>query len=184
MSLSAVKTAVGARVGAERPQPGRDFDSLDFRRAMGRFPTGVTVVTMLSQGGQAYGITVNAFMSVSLEPPLIAVSLDRSARAYATMMSSERFAVSVLAEDQRAVSDRFAGRRVPHEPQPFDELDGFPVVAGAVAHIVCGMHSRFDAGDHTIFIGRVQALQTGPGEPLVFERGRYTQLEDGTAKPH
>lgn len=184
MSLSAVNPAVGARVGAERLQPGRGFDSLDFRRAMGRFPTGVTVVTMLSPDGRAYGITVNAFMSVSLEPPLIAVSLDRSARAYATLAGSERFAVSVLAEDQRAVSDRFAGRRVPHEPQPFAELDGFPVVSGAVAHIVCGMHSRFDAGDHTIFVGHVQALQTGHGEPLVFERGRYTQLEERTAKPH
>ncbi len=176
MSLSAIRSAVGARVGS--PQPGRDFDSLDFRRAMGRFATGVTVVTMRAPDGNTYGITVNAFMSVSLEPPLIAVSLDRSARAYDTMLASERFAVSVLADDQRAVSDRFAGRRVPQEPPPFDELDGFPVVPGAVAHVVCGMHSRCDAGDHTIFIGRVEALGTATGEPLVFERGRYTRLED------
>ena len=182
--MSVVRSVVGTRIGAERPRSGRQFDSLNFRRAMGRFPTGVTVVTMLAPDGQAYGITINAFMSVSLEPPLIAVSLDRSARAYTTMLGSERFAVSVLADDQRAVSDRFAGRRVPQEPEPFVELDGFPVVPGAVAHIVCAMHSHFDAGDHTIFIGRVEALQTGHGEPLVFERGRYTRLEEHTGKPH
>jgi flavin reductase (DIM6/NTAB) family NADH-FMN oxidoreductase RutF len=155
----------------------RGFDQLDFRRTMGRFPTGVTVVTMVGHDGHAYGVTVSAFMSVSLEPPLIAVSLGMRARAYPTLAASERFGVSVLAEDQADVSDRFAGRLPRTGPDPFVPFHGFPVVDGAVAHVVARMHSRFDAGDHTIFIGEVEALRTAPGRPLVFHGGRYEALE-------
>ncbi len=184
MSLSAVRSVVGTPGPTEGRESGGAFDSLDFRRTLGRFATGVTVVTMVAPDGEAYGITINAFMSVSLDPPLIAVSLDRSARAYETMAASERFAVSVLGEHQMAVSDRFAGRPVLHDPEPFEEFAGFPVVPGAIAHIVCRMHASFEAGDHTIFVGRVEALRTAPGDPLIFERGRYTQLEDHKVRIH
>lgn len=175
MSLAGVRTAQRDRVAASVEE--RGFDDLDFRRTMGRFPTGVTVVTMLGRDGEPYGVTVNAFMSVSLEPPLIAVSLGRSARAHPTLAACDRFAVSVLAEDQAAVSDRFAGRRAPAGDDPFVAFAGFPVIAGAVAHVVCRMHSSFEAGDHTIFVGEVEALRTAPGRPLVFHAGRYGALE-------
>ncbi len=177
MSLAGVRSASLDQGAAALDEVERGFDELDFRRAMGRFPTGVTVVTMLGRAGEAYGVTVNAFMSVSLEPPLIAVSLGMSARAHPTMSASERFAVSVLAEDQRDLSDLFAGRRSPSGEDPFVSFRGFPVIAGAVAHVLCRMHSRFDAGDHTIFVGEVEALRTSPGAPLVFHRGRYGALD-------
>ena len=149
---------------------GEGFSGLEFRRTMGRFATGVTVVSMLAEEGaarngsaerrrRAFGITVNAFMSVSLEPPLIAISIDKAAHAHATLASADRFAVSVLAEEQRHLSDHFAGRRVDPGLDPFVALAGFPVVDGAVAHIVCRSHDAFEAGDHTIFIGEVEALR-------------------------
>lgn len=166
-------------VGAEQ----QGFSSLDFRRTMGRFATGVTVVSMLAEDGtveppkaRPFGITVNAFMSVSLEPPLIAVSIDKSAHAHATLQSAERFAVSVLAEGQRDLSDYFAGRRVDPGRDPFVEFAGFPVVDGAVAHIVCRSHDAFEAGDHTIFVGEVTALRQAEGRPLIFHAGVYDRL--------
>src|SRR5690606_15199356 len=177
MSLPGVRTSTTDQGAATLSEGERGFDDLDFRRTMGRFPTGVTVVTMLGPGERPYGVTVNAFMSVSLEPPLIAISLGKAARAHPTLAASERFAVSVLAEDQRAISDRFAGRLPPSEDDPFVAFHGFPVIDGAVAHVLCRMHSRLDAGDHTIFVGEVEALRTAPGLPLVFHAGRYGGIE-------
>ncbi|HZW27813.1 MAG TPA: flavin reductase family protein [Trueperaceae bacterium] len=176
MSLPGVRTSTTDQGAATLSEGERGFDDLDFRRTMGRFPTGVTVVTMLGPGERPYGVTVNAFMSVSLEPPLVAVSLGQAARAHPTLAASERFAVSVLAEDQRALSDRFAGRRAPTGDDPFVPFHGFPVIEGAVAHVLCRMHSSFEAGDHTIFVGEVEALRTSPGAPLVFHSGRYGAL--------
>ena len=163
------------------------FSSLDFRRTMGRFATGVTVVSMLAEEGtaprgggeaqrRAFGITVNAFMSVSLEPPLVAISIDKAAHAHATLEGADRFAISVLGEDQRHLSDHFAGRRVDHGLEPFVSFAGFPVVSGAVAHIVCRSHDAFEAGDHTIFIGQVEALRQADGRPLIFHAGKYGAL--------
>src|SRR5690606_14169238 len=165
--------------GPAAPEEGaRSFDHLEFRRTMGRFPTGVTVVTMVGPDGQAYGVTVNAFMSVSLEPPLVAVSLGKAARAHPTLAASERFGISVLSCEQAHLSDRFAGRLAPTGEDPFVPFEGFPVVDGAVAHVLCRMHSRCEAGDHTIFIGEVEALRSFPGDPLVFHRGRYCAVEE------
>lgn len=164
-----------------------EFSNLEFRRTMGRFATGVTVVSMLAQDGtaalpgdpapeRAFGITVNGFMSVSLEPALIAISIDKSAHAHATLVGAKRFAISVLAEEQRDLSDHFAGRRVDPEVEPFVSFAGFPVIAGAVAHIVCRSYQAFDAGDHTIFLGEVLALRQAAGRPLIFHGGRYERL--------
>lgn len=163
------------------------FSNLEFRRTLGRFATGVTVVSMLvrdetqSRGEEpaqerAFGITVNAFMSVSLEPALIAISIDKSAHAHATLLSSARFGVSVLAEDQRDLSDLFAGRRSDPGLEPFSQMAGFPVIDGAVARLVCRMYQSIEAGDHTIFLGEVEALDNREGSPLIFHAGRYDQL--------
>lgn len=166
------------------------FDHRAFREAMGSFATGVTVVTMTAtplttepQGadGQAqyrevFGITVNAFMSVSLEPPLVAVSIDQRARAHATLHEAERFGVSILGEAQAHLSDQFAGRPVARPEAPFEELDGFPVLRGAVAQLVLRRESAFRAGDHTIFLGRVEALRRFGGEPLLYFRSGYHRL--------
>lgn len=150
------------------------IDPRDFRRTMGRFATGITVVTMRA-GGQVYGITVNAFMSVSLKPPLIAVCIDKAAQAHATLLDSDRFGVSVLRAGQEALSDRFAGRPARSVEDPFEELDGFPVVAGGLAQLVCRRYAVTDAGDHSLFLGEVEALAAFEGRPLIYFQGRYTQ---------
>lgn len=157
-----------------------EFDHQAFREAMSTFATGITVVTMTApqEGGEdeLFGITVNAFMSVSLEPPLIAVSIDRRARAHATLHAAERFGVSVLADDQAHLSDQFAGRPVAQPEQPFERLAGFPVVRGALAQLVLRREDAFLAGDHTIFIGRVEALRSFSGEPLLYFRSGYRRF--------
>lgn len=180
-------------LAVESPTPGPDvapdvpFGPLEFRRALGRFATGVTVVTMLphDENGAArrapaphgvYGFTVNAFMSLSLDPPLVGVSIDKAAKAHATLVASRRFGVSVLGVEQRPLSDAFSGRPVPVVDDPFEDLAGFPVVAGALTQMVCEAYDALDAGDHTIFVGRVTALTSRPGEPLVFYEAGYAQL--------
>ena len=166
---------------------GEAFGGLEFRRTLGKFATGVTVVSMMVPDATtasptqaapecAFGITVNAFMSVSLEPALIAISIDKAAHAHATLTAAEYFGVSVLAEDQQYLSDHFAGRRVDMGLEPFEELSGFPVVAGAIAQLVCRSYQSFEAGDHTIFLGEVLALRHEDGRPLIFHGGRYDNL--------
>ncbi|MFO7545263.1 MAG: flavin reductase family protein [Trueperaceae bacterium] len=123
-----------------------------------------------------HGMTVNAFMSVSLEPPLVAVGIDRNAKSHAALLAADRFGISVLGLDQRGLSDQFAGRPVPQQPDPFVLLDGFPVVDGALAQVVCRRWRAMEAGDHTIFVGEIEALQHRVGDPLLFFGGRYRAL--------
>lgn len=167
-----------------------EFGPRDFRNALGRFATGITVVTMrapveddAAAGGQdqTFGITVNAFMSVSLEPPLVAVSVDKRARAHTTLLSAERFGVSVLEAGQERLSNLFAGRPVEPPAAPFEEFAGFPVVRGALTQLVLSRYQAHDAGDHTIFVGRVEALRYSEGEPLLFFKGQYQELSAGQA---
>ena len=150
----------------------------DFRNALGRFASGVTVVTIPDENEPAgvRGITANAFVSVSLSPPLVLVSIGKSARAHTPLMSAERYGVSILAEAQAGVSDHFAGR--PEEPvtPEFTELGGFTVIAGAAAHLVCRVTEQHEAGDHTLFIGEVEALEVHEEAPLIYFRGKYEGL--------
>ncbi len=137
----------------------------DFRAALGRFASGVTVVTVPEAGERAgvRGVTANAFLSVSLRPPLVLVSIDKKARAHAALQSAERYGVSILAQDQGPISDHFAGFAETVTPT-FTELSGLAVVEGAVAHLVCRIVDRHEAGDHTLFIGEVEALATNDGQ--------------------
>jgi len=160
--------------GAERGEDAM-IDSREFRRALGRFATGITVVTMRS-GAETYGITVNAFMSVSLKPPLIAVCLDKRAQAHETLRESDRFGVSILRDEQAALSDHFAGRPGPRVEAPFEDLHGHPVVRGALAHLVCRSYDVADAGDHSLFLGEVEALASFDGRPLLYLEGRYAHV--------
>jgi len=153
------------------------IDNREFRRTMGRFATGITVVTMRS-GSRCHGITVNAFMSVSLEPPLIAVCIDKRARAHPTLLESERFGVSILRAGQEDLSDHFAGRRVHGIADPFVEFHSFPVVRDALGDMVCSMHDVVDAGDHSIFLGEVLALRADDGRPLLYYEGDYLASRD------
>lgn len=153
------------------------IDPRTFRATMGRFATGVTVVSM-RQDDIVHGITVNAFMSVSLDPPLVAVCIDKRANAHQTLLESDRYGVSVLQHDQEALSDYFAGRAVGELPDPFVELDGFPVIGGALAQMVCRIADAHEAGDHTLFIGHIESLARRRGRPLLYVGGRYAHVDE------
>ena len=147
------------------------IDPREFRATLGRFATGVTVVTML-RDGEPYGITVNAFMSVSLKPPLVAIAIDERANAHPTLLESDRFGVSILRDDQDGLSNLFAG--YPSETAPsWVEIEGMPLLDGAIGHIVCRITAQHEAGDHTIFVGHVEHLAYDEGEPLLYFRGKY-----------
>jgi flavin reductase (DIM6/NTAB) family NADH-FMN oxidoreductase RutF len=154
-----------------------DVSPLAFRDALGRFASGVTVVTVPHAASPAgvRGITANAFMSVSLEPPLVLVSIDKKARAHAPLVEAERYGVSILREDQAPLSNHFAGFDDSVTPR-FTELGGIAVLDGALAQLACRIVGRHDAGDHTLFIGQVEALATHEAAPLLYFRGRYGEL--------
>ena len=149
--------------------------AIAFRRTLGMFATGVTVLTT-RRGGQAHGMTANAFMSVSLRPPLVLVSIDRRARMSDFLHEGTRFGVSVLSQAQTALSDRFAGRTADAEEPRFEVVRETPLVEGALAHLVCRVVRSYWGGDHSLFLGRVEYARYGEGEPLLFHGGRYERL--------
>jgi flavin reductase (DIM6/NTAB) family NADH-FMN oxidoreductase RutF len=157
------------------------FDPRFFRDACGQFLTGVTIVTSTGENGQPVGITANSFTSVSLDPPLILVSLDKKLGSYSALMNSEGYAVQVLAEEQQELSGRFAKRGV----DKFQELDykeglyNVPVISNALAVFEYRVDQKVDAGDHTLMIGKVERVQINDPtrRPLGYLRGRYTVPE-------
>ena len=148
------------------------IDPRTFRDALGRFATGITVVSSEDGDGVPRGITVNAFLSLSLQPPLVGVSIDRSAHAHDGLVRAERYGVSMLAAGQSWLSDLFAGRPIDARPS-WVRLDGVPVLEGALAQLACRVVERVPVGDHTLFVGEVEAAVTYDVAPLVYHRGRY-----------
>ncbi|MGH2316217.1 flavin reductase family protein [Planococcus sp. SE5232] len=149
------------------------MDDLLFRQAMGKFATGVTVLTTAHEG-DVHGMTANAFMSVSLDPKLVVISVGHRARFLEKVTKSQRFAVNILAEDQEQISQHFAGK--PQGEIHFSTLDGLPVIAGTVAQITCDVASAHEEGDHTLFIGRVTGLELQEKSPLLYFGGQYCEL--------
>jgi flavin reductase (DIM6/NTAB) family NADH-FMN oxidoreductase RutF len=146
------------------------------RKVMGRFATGVTVVTT-AERGTAHGMTANGFLSVSLRPPLVLVSLGRC-RLNEMLPRTRRYGVSVLAHDQEHFAGHFAAQRVsPVEPS-FTWHDGVPLLDGALAHLVCRVADVHPAGDHVLWIGEVEHLYHRDGEPLLFYTGRFGTLAE------
>jgi flavin reductase (DIM6/NTAB) family NADH-FMN oxidoreductase RutF len=150
----------------------------EFRRAMGCFATGVTVVTV-DYEGTVQGMTANAFCSVSLDPLLVLVCVDHKARTHAHIHLKKRFGVNILAADQREISDYFAlvessrGQAEKVGAQ-FDRTPhGTPVLHGALAYLECRLHSAQDAGDHTIFIAEVEDVVVREGQALLYFQGQY-----------
>lgn len=154
-------------------------DALSFRRALGQFASGVTVVTTRDASARPLGLTVSAFCSVSLRPPLVLACIDHRSEANAGMRESGLFAASVLAEGQEEVSRRFAAP-VRDKTEGFTFLEGrlgLPLVPGALAHVECRVRSFHDEGDHAVWVGEVQALAAYPGRPLLYHAGGYRRLE-------
>jgi flavin reductase (DIM6/NTAB) family NADH-FMN oxidoreductase RutF len=156
-------------------EPGDD-PRVALRRTLGMFATGVTVITT-RQGEQVHGMTANAFMSVSLEPPLVLISVDRRTKMCGLLHEGSHYGVSVLCETQASLSDRFAGRPCDDCPAPrFDVVRETPLVDGALAHFVARVERSYWGGDHSLFLGRVEYARQGPGTPLLFHGGRYERL--------
>ncbi|HEX2426532.1 MAG TPA: flavin reductase, partial [Gaiellaceae bacterium] len=150
--------------------------ALAFRRTLGMFATGVTVLTT-RVGEQVHGMTANAFMSVSLRPPLVLVSIDRRAKMGAHLHEGTRFGVSVLEAHQTGLSDRFAGRVSEDPPEAaFEVVHETPLVEGALAHLVARVVRSYWGGDHSLFLGQVEFARYGDGQPLLFHGGRYERL--------
>lgn len=146
-----------------------------FKRVLGSFASGVTIVTTQDHGGRPRGMTVSAFSSVSLDPPLVLICIDREAECYPNLQQSGRFAVNILEQGQGDLSrrfatkdvDRFAGVRV----RP--GATGLPLLEGALGVLECRVVGAHRAGDHTIFVGEVEAAAVTPEAPLLHCRGRY-----------
>lgn len=151
------------------------FTSRDFRNALGRFATGITVVTTVVDG-KTYGMTANAFLSVSLEPPLVLVSVGNKAHMHAYLEQSGRFGVSVLTANQEEYSQHFAGIGAPDLQPEFVEVEGMPLLAESLAHLIVRVTDAHPAGDHTLYIGQVEYLNALEGNPLLYFQGRYARL--------
>jgi flavin reductase (DIM6/NTAB) family NADH-FMN oxidoreductase RutF len=150
--------------------------ALAFRRTLGMFATGVTVLTT-RVGDQVHGMTANAFMSVSLQPPLVLVSVDRRARMSDLLHVGTHLGVNVLEAAQAVLSDHFAGRPVADDVVPrFELVHDTPLVEGALAHLVARIVRSYWGGDHSLFLGQVEFARYGEGEPLLFHGGRYERL--------
>ena len=155
-----------------------NFDVVEFRRALGAFVTGVTVVTTIQPDGSPRGFTANSFTSVSLDPPLILVCIAKTASSHPVFSKTSHFAVSVLAQDQRPVSGVFASKSA----DKFGQVEwhvchtGAPVMDGASASFDCETHEVVDAGDHIILIGRVVDFTHTSSTPLGYCRGAYVDF--------
>lgn len=158
------------------------LSSAEFRKAMGCFATGVTIITV-DLDGEVHGMTANAFTSVSLDPMLVLVCVDHSTRTHSHLHQKKRFGINVLGEDQRAISEYYARPDRSHEHAEteagaqFDRTKhGTPMLRGSLAYLECRLHSSEEAGDHTIFVSEVEDVVVREGEPLLFFRGKYRKV--------
>jgi flavin reductase (DIM6/NTAB) family NADH-FMN oxidoreductase RutF len=164
------------RNGNEASESAAPFDTRQFRNALGRFASGVTIVTTRYEG-QTHGMTANAFVSVSLDPPLVLVSLDNRSFMHKVLPAVGHYGVSVLAEDQERLSNHFAGRTVEGIHIRFLTRHGVPLIEGAVAYFVVRVLDAHPAGDHTLYVGRVEHFESRDERPLLFYAGHYQHLK-------
>jgi len=184
-ALAAFEKSAGVTTISTRAMP---LTQSDFRKAMGGFATGVTIITVDLEG-EVHGMTANAFASVSLDPLLVLVCVDHSTRTHAHLHAKKRFGINMLCEDQRAISEYYARPERSHENAEaeagarFDRTrHGTPILHGSLAYLECKLHSAQVAGDHTIFIAEVEDVVVGEGQPLVFFRGNYWKVGEGVEK--
>lgn len=154
-------------------------DPSTFRATLGRFASGITVVTARDAEGRDVGMTVSAFSSLSLTPPLILVCIDHAASVGPVLQHCETFAVNILGEDQEPISRRFAEKDVDRFQGVgvTRGLHGIALLDGAIAHLECRVQSRYREGDHTILIGAVEEAAVHEGHPLLYFRGGYRRLD-------
>lgn len=153
------------------------MDDRLFRNAMGKFATGVTVITTLVDGNP-HGMTANAFMSVSLNPKLVVISIGEKAKMNERIRESKTYAVSFLAQDQQDASMQFAGQKSADDDFEFDYCNNMPVIKDALGVLTCNVVAEHSAGDHTLYIGEVTDIRLSENdqEPLLFYQGKYREL--------
>ncbi|MFQ5551659.1 MAG: flavin reductase family protein [Gemmatimonadales bacterium] len=154
----------------------------DFKQLIGRFATGVAIVTVRDGEGRNHGMTASSIASVSLDPPLISVCVERTTEFHAFMQDAETFGISILAAEQRHISEHFAAAGVDRFANITlvargDGADGPTFIDGAVAHLECSVWNSFEAGDHTVFLGLVLAGVARDGKPLLHYLGEYTSID-------
>lgn len=155
------------------------IDPSTFRATLGRFASGITVITARDSDGRDVGMTVSAFSSLSLDPPLVLICIDNGASVAPVLEHCDRFAVSVLSDEQEPLSRRFSEKEI-------DRFEGvayhrgqldLPLLDGALANLECQVHARYPGGDHTILVGAVEATSVREGHPLLYYRGGYARLD-------
>ncbi|HEX2546650.1 MAG TPA: flavin reductase family protein [Ramlibacter sp.] len=172
MKIHAIRFPMNPPLQARPPS----FSPQEFRAALGMFATGVTIVTARTDDGQVVGLTANSFNSVSLLPPLVLWSLSRAAASMDVFSAGSHYAINILAADQKPLAERFARRGVDRwSGVTFDEgAGGAPLLHGAAASFECFNRSRYEEGDHVIFVGEVErCTQRAGASPLLFHGGRY-----------
>lgn len=158
--------------------PESKVDKQAFRSALGKFPTGVTIITCKNDEGELIGMTASSFNSVSLDPPLVLWSVDKSARSAKAFTDSYDFAVHVLADDQQEISNLFARQGVDKFAEvEITECDkGVPLLENYCARFRCTMEHQYEGGDHIIIVGRVIDFESTDKQPLIFHSGRYGKV--------
>ena len=165
------------------PHP-HDIDERDFKVALSQFASGVTVITTLDESGAVHGMTATAFCSLSLRPPLVLVAIALGTRCHRHLLAQRRFGVSVLDENQTDLSRHFGGRPLPAADPRFRTLADVAVLAGSLVTLACHLETQNEGGDHSIFTGRVVAIQAeASGRPLIHFDGRYRRLAPDPDEP-
>lgn len=154
------------------------FDAKELRRVMGLFATGVTVLTTRDSHGRPYGLTANAVSSLSLEPPLLLICIDKKAETHPHFLDSKCFVVNILGEHQEDLSTKFAksgGDKFGDLPYSTNQ-NGVPILEGTLAHLECCIVETHEGGDHVIHIGEVHHAESRGGNPLLFFQGKYRRV--------
>ncbi|MEO8456371.1 MAG: flavin reductase family protein [Chloroflexota bacterium] len=161
-------------------------DQSSFRNAMARFASGVTVCTTRNSDGVFVGFTASAFSSLSLNPPMLLVCLQKDAECYTAFMDNDAFAVSILAHGQSDIARRFATKNIDKwhgTPVTDGEISGLPLITGASAHCECWVTERVDGGDHTILVGLVERAEVSEHEPMVHYNRRFGYFVEEEVSP-
>lgn len=153
------------------------MDERAFRDAMGKFTTGITIVSLKDKSGNRLGMTVNAFMSISLQPQLIAISIGENASMHPQLLETKTLGISILSEEQKVISMIFSKQKEKDREIPFIDIDGTPVIEDSLATLTCTVKKSIKAGDHTIFIAEVDHLNVNEGNPILYFGGNYRTIE-------
>jgi len=148
---------------------------------MGKFATGVTAILVNTDDGY-HGMTANAFMSVSLDPKLVCVSIDHHANMFRMLKEAKQFSVNILSGNQVGLAKHFAKQQENCSKIEVEIINAVPILKNALASVTCSLYDAFEAGDHTLFLGEVNHLQEQDGDPLIFHQGEYRNVEANYAK--